>query len=300
MTRRYGGRGQRRQRIRMGLPPQPPYQEAPLEELAARHRQALQVATRADHRHHAGAFLPDLHDAQLMAQGAPDREAQAADQDGARRAGPQHDPERPGEGMTHEGRPVGQLMGEGQRHGQIGVQVDGPPGLVAQPAPDRPEGHDARRDQQPQRYGGPQHVGIGGQQGPELVQDAGAVGPGVAGRDEQGVEGEQHDRPGAQLAVPAHQSVLAQRPLQARNAGDEQEHEEQQVGPRQTRETTGVGQPAAGSLDGAARLTGKGQPHHHQEAQSGQRRGDLRHPPRRRGGRPAGRVAHAPHDRRQT
>jgi len=76
--------GQRGQRVGMGVPPKLASEKAPLEELSARHRQAINSPSRTDDRVHPGCFRADAHDSQLMAEIASDRQEHPVDEDEAR------------------------------------------------------------------------------------------------------------------------------------------------------------------------------------------------------------------------
>ena len=194
-------------------------QEPPLEKLAPGHAQALDVAPGAHDGHHPGSLLVDSHHPQAVPRAAA-RAARPEYQHRPCSCGPQRRPDRPGQRVADERHPVGQLVGKRQGQGQVRVQVDGPPGLVAHPAAGRPYGSEPRQHQQAERHGGGQHVGVLPDQDGELVPRPGPGLLGVADGDEDGMGGDQVDGPLPEEAVPPQQAVLTDGPLHDRYAGD--------------------------------------------------------------------------------
>ena len=68
---------------------------------------------------------------------------------------------------------------------------------------------------------------------------------GVAQGQQQGVGGEQADRPGSDRAVHPEQAVLARDPFHERDAADQQDHDQGQVGADHARQAARVGEHAA-------------------------------------------------------
>ncbi len=223
----------------MRLPPQRRAQEAPLQELPADDREPLDVAPGADHRHDAGAFVPYLDHAEAVVESAPQGQDDPVDEHDAGGRGPYRSPEDPGQRVPDERDPIGQLVGEGEGDGEVGVKVHGPPGLVAHPRVGGSERGHPGHHQQAEGDRRHEDVRVGGEQDAQLVQgtDRGLLR--VADGDEDGVGSEQDDRPRPYPAVPAHEAVLAENTFQPGQPRDQEQHHEEQVAPREAEELAG-------------------------------------------------------------
>ena len=213
----HGRAGQGGERIGVGLPPQARGDKAPLEELAPAHPQAVQAPAPADDRVDAGRFLPHPLDAQLVAQVAGHGQGHPINDHHPGSSHPRRRPYGPGQGVADEAGAGGDLVGKGQGQGDVGVEVDHPPGLVLEaPAGDAHRG-DGHHHQQGEGHRRGQDVGVGGQEHPQLAQRPGPRALGVAQRNEHHVGGDEAERPGGYAPVPAHQAVLAHGPLERRH-----------------------------------------------------------------------------------
>ena len=137
------------------------------------------------------------------------------------------------------------LVGEGEREGQVGVEVDDPPVLVGLALT-----HDAVRrdsDHHEEREGDHrgEDVGVVHDEDAKLLQRPDAVNLGVAQGYENDVQGDQDDRPAANATVPADQLVLADRTLEPRDARDEKDHHQHQVRAQEARQPSGSDEPSA-------------------------------------------------------
>src|ERR1700689_1803610 len=110
----------------------------PEEELAACYRELVEPASLADDRDHAGGLVADVGDPQLMPRAPPGWLEHPEDQDHARGARPDHDPQRPDQRVADERGAGDDLVGEGERQPEVEVEVHDPPGLVPEPLPDGP------------------------------------------------------------------------------------------------------------------------------------------------------------------
>ena len=210
-------RGRRRQRVRVRLPPQPAAQEAPLQELAAGDGQPVAAAgPRSTTENVPGPFGLDRDDAQAVAQRAPER--------AARRGSATTSASVPTHSAVHQARAPRvaderragvDLMRERQEQREVGVEVHRPPRLVGHAPARQPVGRDAGGDQQREADGRGQDARVGPQQLPELVQHAVVRRLRVADGDQHAVRAEQVQRPRPELAVPAHEPVLADRRARA-------------------------------------------------------------------------------------
>ena len=182
------------------------------------------------------------------------------------------DPHGPRQRVTDERHPGDDLVGEGKGQGQVQVQMDDPPGLVLEAAPGHPDRGDAPHDQKAEGHGGGQHVRIRGEELPELVQEAGLGQLGVAERDEHDVDADEDEGPGRDPTVPLDQTVLAQRPLQPGEPGDEHQHEQHEVGPGEAGQSAAGDEQATRGTQRPAALPGdhQGQGDPHPEAGEGQ------------------------------
>src|ERR1035441_1176287 len=107
--------------------------------------------------------------------------------------------------------------------------MDHPPCLPPETAADGPDGGDAGHSHQPQSHGGRDHVGVTGQQRPQLVPDTGFGRLGVSDGDEDGVEPDKAQRPWSQPSMPADQAVLTEDLLHGGYAAHQEHHEECEV-----------------------------------------------------------------------
>ena len=252
---------QRGQRVRVSLPPHSPGQEPPAEELAAGHGQPVQAAAGADHGHHAGPLRAHLGDRQPVPQAPDEGQPEPVAEHQARGRRPGHRPDDLGQRVAHERRAEHDDVSERDSQGQVHPEVDQPPGLPAQPAPHGAHRDDADQAHQAEADGRGEHVRVPGQQDARLVPRPGPGGLGVAQGEEQGVRGEQADRPRGDRAVQPEQAVLARHPLHERDAADQQDHDQGQVRADHAGEAARVGeQPAAGGqLAGGLAGHGDGQ-----------------------------------------
>ena len=83
-------------------------------------------------------------------------------------------------------------------------------------------------------------------------------------------------------AVPANQPVLADGALEQRDAADEEDHQEEQVGADQAGELTGEGEPASGRLQCPFRLRADPEQDDRQQPQRSHPGPGLGHPSSRR------------------
>ena len=297
-----GGPGQGRQGVRVGVPPQLPGQEAPLEELAPGDGEVGDPPARADHRHHPGGLLDDGRHPELVPQAAHQREEDPEHDHRPGRGRPDHDPDGPGQRVADEGHAGHDLVGEGQGQGQVEVEVDHPPRLVLQAAAGDPDGGHAAHDQQPEGDGGGQDVRVGRQELPELVECSRSGQLGVAQGHQHDVQADEPERPGGDPTVPLHQPVLAHRPLEPREPGHQHHHEQHQIGAGEAGQASAGDEPSARGGERPPALPGDDQCQDHAHAEAGHRQegvaecppGDVartapaarpRHPrPRRPGG----------------
>ena len=180
--------------------------------------------------------------------------------------------------MPDEGRPVRQLVGEGQGQGQVGIEVNDPPRLVGDPPANGAEGRHPGKDQQAQADCARQHVGVGGQLQPQLVEETRSVGLGVAGHDQEGVQHQEADGPGPDPAMPPNQPVLADRALEQRDTADEEDHQEEQVGAGQAGELAGEDEQPSRRLQGPFGLGADPEQDDREQSKCGHPRPGLGHP----------------------
>jgi len=266
------------------LPPHPAAQEAPLEELAAGDRQAVEPAAAQHDRDDARPLLPRPHDADAVAQRAPDREADARREDDGERPQPQRRPPGARDRVPDERRARVDLVREREEQREVGVEVHGPPRLVGHPPAREPVGGDAGREQEQRADGRGEDARIGPQELPELVQDARARLPRVADGDQHRMAEQQIERPGPELAMPGHEPVLADRPFERRHPRDEQDDDHHRVGGEQARQTAEGDGDAARRAERAGALGGHLEPDRDAEpdpGRGGQDVDDDRSPPRR-------------------
>ncbi len=89
---------------RVSLPPHPPCEEAPLEELTPRHREAVEVPAPADDRDRVRSFRMDLHDLEAVPERPVRRKPDRDDGTEAHARGPEQGPDDPRERVPHERR----------------------------------------------------------------------------------------------------------------------------------------------------------------------------------------------------
>lgn len=108
------------------------------------------------------------------------------------------------ERVTDE-RPSGHdLVGEGERKGEVEVEVDDPPGLVFEVAPGDSDRSDPSQDHEAETDGSGQKIGIGGEEVPELAEWPSLRQLGVAEGDEDDMGPDEPQRPWRDPAVPAN------------------------------------------------------------------------------------------------
>ena len=195
------------------------------------------------------------------------------------------DPQRPDQRVADEGDAGEDLVGERQGEPEVQVQVDDPPRLVPDPAPDAPVGTDRGHDQQAEAGRRRQHVPVGRQQHPHLVPRPGAGRLRVAEHDQDHMGRDEADRPGGHLAVPADEPILARRALQPRQPRHEHHHDQQEVRPGEAGESARRGQQPAGRGERAAGLAEDDRGEDGAEAQPGQRGARVHDPGARHGSR---------------
>jgi hypothetical protein len=184
--------------------------------------------------------------------------------------------------MADERGAGGQLMGESERKGEVGVEVDRPPRLVRQPAAGAPVGRDARRGKQDECDARGQEPRQRRQQRPALGQDPRPCPLGIPQHGGQAVRGDQHQRSGSETARPGDESILAERALDHREASRKQNRDEQRVGADQAGHAPGERPRAAGGGQGARRLDRQAERDRHSERQTQQDSQSV-HRPRARG-----------------
>ena len=176
----------------------------------------------------------------------------------ARRAVPQqqgrdhdveHRPGPPGGRVVDEVRAGGELVREGERDGQVGVQVHVVPGLVAHAAPGGPGGGRSDRHQQREGDGRHHHVGVAHQQLVALVDDAGVCRHRVTPDDQQRVRDREADDVAPAVRVPAGEPVGADPALDHGYAGHQRQQDHDAVAGQQSGDPAGVGEPVAQARD---------------------------------------------------
>jgi hypothetical protein len=155
--------------------------------------------------------------------------------------------------MAEKRRAGGELVREGDRRPEVGIQMDGPPGLGAQVLAHVAIGGDAGQHDQAQADDRAEHAREVRDEHGELVCQTGLHALRVAQGDEQRVGAEQTDDPGSETAVPGHERVLAQSPLDGRYAADEQHGDQQQVGAEHAGHATDGGGQASRRRSGRER-----------------------------------------------
>src|ERR1700720_2641475 len=123
-----------RKRERVGPPPALARQETPPEILAGARLELIQLAPCDIERNHARGLGNDLRYAQLVAKAHPQWMTDAEGEEAEADRHVQSNPVPAGNGVIGEVRPDRQLVSEGEGDGQVGVEVQKPPGLPGQPA----------------------------------------------------------------------------------------------------------------------------------------------------------------------
>lgn len=238
----------------MRLPPQTRSQEAPEQELAARHRQTVQRPPGHHERHHAGCLLDDRVDAQPVPCAAPHRHRDAVGECDARGPEPERDPEPTRRRVADERCAGRELMRERQREPEIGVQVNRPPRLVRHPAPRGSVGRDPRQGKEREAGGRREDTGQAHQQTPRFGRHARPGALPVSDGDQDAVGGDQHERPRGEPPVQADEAVLSEGPLEHRDAGGEQDGDEHGVRADEPRQASREGQCPAGCREASGGL----------------------------------------------
>ena len=171
----------------------------------------------------------DPADVQPVAPGDGDRQRHAQADEGGQGEHVEADPRRPRDGLVLELVPRGELVGEGQRHGDVGEQVDAVPGPVRQaPAHDgRRRGH--HHEQQHEAARRREHPRVVAEQRPQLGDGADPVLEGVPRRDERRVGEDEGQHGDPAHAVGAGDAPGAERPVDERDAGEQQHLDEREV-----------------------------------------------------------------------
>ena len=237
------------QRVRMRRPPQRPGQEAPPEELPGLRGELVQVRAADIDRTHARSLGLDPDHLELVPGGRAQRNRDPVPQHRRRDREVHRRPPEPGGQVVGERRADGELVAEGQGDGQVGVQVQVVPRLVAHPPPCRAHRDEADAEQQEPGHGGHQHVRVLGEQRGRLAGQAGVRLDRVAPQDEQAVRHHQaHDVPAAHR-VPAGQPVAADAAFQRREPGHQRDQDHHPVPGEQPEDLARAGQPAAEPAD---------------------------------------------------
>ncbi|CAM5529112.1 hypothetical protein SNARM312S_07675 [Streptomyces narbonensis] len=210
-----------------GRRPEPAPEEAPAEELAGFGAQPGHSPALDEDGDDPGALVADLGDPQLVPEGGADGDDDPVpdEEDADGRVG--HRPEPDGEEAPGD---VGarELVDEAERCGEEAAQVDGPPGLVPDAAADGPGRGDADGGEEGGAGGG------GGDRpvGEEVPGGGDEVRVGVHGvpaEREEGVGGDETEDVTAAEGVPAGEPVGADAVLDGRDAGHEQEEDEDAI-----------------------------------------------------------------------
>ena len=243
------GAGRGGQRVRVRRPPHRPGQEAPAEELPGLRRKLVEVRAADVDRDHARALGLDPDHGELVPgeRAQRDRDPVPQHQDGHGQV--HRRPPEPRGQVVDERRADGELVAEGQRDGQVGVQVQVVPGLVANPPPRRAHRDDAYAEQQESGHRRHQHVRVLGEQRGRLAGQAGVRLDRVAPQDEQAVCDDHADDVPAAHRVPAGQLVGADAALQRREPRHQRDQDHHAVAGQQAEDLAGSGQPAAEPAD---------------------------------------------------
>ncbi len=251
-----------RQRERVGLPPAAGREEPPAEELAGLRAQRLQVPARDVHRDDARGLAPDGGDPHAVPQRQPQwptgAEREQARRDRQVRAAPGHarDPVVGELGADRE------LMGEGEQHRQVGVQMQVVPGLVRQPAPHGARREPAHPDQQRQGNRGHEHVRFVEHHARGLARHPDVRCHGVPGHDQHRVRHQHGNQVATECPVGGGDPVAADPPLEPGDPAHEHDLDEQQVAAEQPADPTGRGQRLSRAVERSGGCAAPPQPHH--------------------------------------
>ena len=174
-----------RQGERVGLPPVPAGEEAPMQDwpessAAGRGRPA---DLKGDH---AGRLGHHPLDPQPVAQRARHRQDDAKADERRQRQRVQRPPVRARDRLAQELVTGGQLVAEAERDRDVGAHVDGVPHPVGEPPADRHHRGDHDRHEQGEGDRRQQDPRVAGQQIARLARDGDVVGQGVAGGGQHG------------------------------------------------------------------------------------------------------------------
>ncbi len=228
----------------MRLPPAVAGEEAPAEELPGPGAQPLQADAADVQRDHPRPLGDDPLDPQPVAGAADQRLPDPEHQHGPERRDVEPDPVAARERVADEVAPRRDLVGEGQRDGQVGVEVHEVPRLVAQPPPHDDHRADRHADQQDEPRDGGDDARVGADHAPQLVEDPEPVGQRVPRGDHRGVREQQRQARRAAPAVPAGQAVEPHQPVEHRQAGDEQDLHERERRAHQSAQAAQTGERA--------------------------------------------------------
>ena len=208
----------------------PAPQEPPLQELAAGDRQPVQPPP--TQRDRIGARALGLHrlDRDAVAHRAPGRERDTERDDERERRDPQRRPPGPcPRDARRTRRPC--RPGARRRGTARGTCRGAPPTTSRAPCRRRASRYDVTPAaiSSANADGRGQDPGVGPQELAELVQHAVVGGLRVADGDQDRMGAQQIQRPRPELAMPAHEPVLADRALERPAAGDEHDHDDHPV-----------------------------------------------------------------------
>ena len=249
-----------RERVGMGLPTTVRAASPGPGGTAAERAHAIQRPSGEGDRHDSRRLGPRGEDARAMPCGAQQRHDDAVGDDHAQRPHPEDGPGRPRDGMADERRSGGDLVGEGQREPEVGVEVHRPPRLIRHAATRPAVGRHAGGGEQEEADRGRENAGEGGDEQPQLAQRARPRLLRIAPRHERAVGRDEQQRPRGEAAMPPHELGGA-RPLApagpgARRGGPRSAARRPRRGRRGARARSGP--PPARSARRAARSLGRG------------------------------------------
>ena len=243
-------------RVRVAVHPSGSVEEPPDEELPRVDPQPVQAVTLERHRHDARQLGLDLGDLQAVVMRAPQRERDAEGQDRPRRRAVDRPPVRAREGRL-EVHAVEELVGEGEAHPGVGVEVQQVPGLVAQAPPRDADGRHDNGDQHRRADRGGEHPRLFDEDAPQRVGRPGDARERRAPQgDEPDVGEHERERSEPEQPVPAREQVVAPGSFDPWDAGHQQDLEDHQVRGQQAGEVAEGGEGAAEAreaLDAARR-----------------------------------------------
>ena len=187
--------GCRRERVRVAAGPARRVEEPPDEELPRGDGEPVEAAAGHHDRHDLVALADDVDDAQPVAQGPVQRNADPPDQNRAGRGAPERPPVDRGDGGRHELLAGPELVRQGETDAEVRIQVQQVPRLVPQlPARLADAGHG---DEQEQRRAGDgqQDAGVVDDEVPGLGEHVGPCLDRVPDRHDDDVDDHQVDRP---------------------------------------------------------------------------------------------------------